>query len=68
MVLLDRIRYYENLIFYTADERYGHQYEEQKEAYRKMAMEFLQEESEEYRKDLRMPFSNRGRLMRPKSC
>ncbi|HHT30920.1 MULTISPECIES: DUF6377 domain-containing protein [Petrimonas] len=56
----NRIRYYENLIFYTADERYGHQYEEQKEAYRKMAMEFLQEESEEYRKEFAHALQQQG--------
>ena len=47
----NRIRYYENLIFYTNDTRYSQQYEKEKEAYRDKVMALLDDQSEEYKKE-----------------
>jgi hypothetical protein len=47
-----RIRYYENLIFYTADTNFSKQYEIQKEEYRDKVMELLGKNSDEYKKEL----------------
>ena len=47
----NRIRYFENLIFYTNDTRYSQQYEKEKEAYRDKVMALLDDQSEEYKKE-----------------
>lgn len=46
------IRYYENLIFYTAETRHSQEYERVKEEYRDKAMELLNKDSEEHKKEL----------------
>lgn len=56
------IRYFENLIFYTADARYSQKYEEEKEAYRDKAMDLLTKESEEYYKELAHKFQREGQF------
>lgn len=54
------IRYYENLIFYTADNKHSQQYEIEKEEYRNMSMELLDENSEEYKKELAHKLQQKG--------
>lgn len=56
------IRYFENLIFYTADIKHSQQYEKQKEVYRDKAMVLLHEDSEEYRKELAHKLQEEGRF------
>lgn len=56
------IRYFENLIFYTADIKYSQQYEKEKEAYRDKVMGLLYEESEEYKKELAHKLQQEGRF------
>lgn len=56
------IRYFENLIFYTADIKHSQQYEKEKEVYRDKAMGLLNEESEEYRKELAHKLQEDGRF------
>jgi hypothetical protein len=46
------IRYYENLIFYTADREFSKEYEAKKEAYRDEVMKILYDQSDEYKKEL----------------
>lgn len=46
------IRYYENLIFYTANHHFTAQYEKEKEKCRENVMEVLSKESDEYQKEL----------------
>ena len=48
----NRIRYYENLIFYTADANFSKQYEIKKEEYRDKVMLLLDNKSIEYKKEL----------------
>lgn len=47
----NRIRYFENLIFYTNDTRYSQPYEINKEEYRDKVMHLLANQSEEYSKE-----------------
>ena len=54
------IRYYENLIFYTADNKHSQQYEIEKEEYRNMSMELLNENSVEYKKELAHKLQEKG--------
>lgn len=54
------IRYYESLIFYTADNRHSIQFEKEKEEYRNRAMELLDEDSEEYKKELAHKLQQNG--------
>ncbi|MBN2765905.1 MAG: hypothetical protein JXR27_05985 [Paludibacteraceae bacterium] len=46
------IRYYENLIFYTADSEFTKQYEAKKEGFRDEVMKILYDQSDEYKKEL----------------
>ncbi|MEA4983147.1 MAG: DUF6377 domain-containing protein [Paludibacter sp.] len=46
------IRYYENLIFYTADHNFANQYEKAKEVCRDKVMKVLFTDSDEYKKEL----------------
>jgi hypothetical protein len=45
------IRYYENLIFYTDDNKFSKKYEKEKENYRDKVMGMLYNQSDEYRKE-----------------
>ena len=56
------IRYFENLIFYTADSKHSLQYEEEKEAYRDKVMGLLDKESEEYKKELAHKLQQKGQF------
>lgn len=56
------IRYFESLIFYTSDSNHSRVYEEQKESYRDKVMELLDEESEEYKKELAHKLQEEGRF------
>ena len=46
------IRYYENLIFYTDDNKFSKQYEKEKEEYRDKVMGLLFNKTDEYKKEL----------------
>lgn len=58
----NRIRYFENLIFYTNDPRYSQQYEVRKEAYRDSVMDLLDNQSEEYKKELAHKLQSSGQF------
>jgi hypothetical protein len=48
----NKIRFYENLINYTADAKFSKQYENEKEEYREKVMSILYNKSDEYKKEL----------------
>ena len=56
------IRYFESLIFYTADSNHSRQYEEEKESYRDKVMGLLHKGSEEYKKELAHKLQEEGRF------
>lgn len=58
----NRIRYFENLIFYTNDPKYSQEYEVQKEAYRDSVMDLLDNQSEEYKKELAHKLQSSGQF------
>lgn len=55
------IRYYENLIKYTDDTKFSHEYIRKKEAYRDTVMSILYDKSDEYRKEVAVKLENKGR-------
>lgn len=57
----NRIRYYENLINYTADTKFSKQYEKEKEEYREKVMGLLYNQSDEYKKELACKLETEGR-------
>lgn len=56
----NKIRYYENLIKYTDDERFSREYIIKKEAYRDTVMSILPEESDEYLKEKAVKLQEAG--------
>lgn len=56
------IRFYENLIFYTADRKYSQEYEQLKEGYRQRVMQLLDKNSEEYKKELAHKLQTAGQF------
>lgn len=58
----NRIRYFENLIFYTNDTRYSQPYEIKKEEYRDKVMNLLGNQSEEYKKELAHKLQSSGQF------
>ncbi len=63
----NQIRYLENLIFYTNDPRYSLQYEEEKEMYRDMVMDLLDDQSEEYKKERAHKLQSAGQFAEAES-
>ncbi len=57
------IRYYENLIFYTANHHFTAQYEKEKEKCRENVMEVLSKESDEYQKELAQKLQLSGKYV-----
>lgn len=60
----NRIRYFENLIFYTNDSRYSQPYEIKKEEYRDKVMDLLGDQSEEYKKESAHKMQSAGQFTR----
>lgn len=58
----NNIRYYENLIKYTDDERFSSEYIVKKEAYRDTVMSILPEKSDEYLKEKAIKLQESGRV------
>lgn len=58
----NRIRYFENLIFYINDPRYSQQYEVRKESYRDSVMDLLDKQSEEYKKEFAHKLQSSGQF------
>lgn len=56
----NRIRYYENLIKYTDDDRFSNEYMMEKEAYRDTVMLLLSENSDEYLKEKAVKLQDKG--------
>ncbi|MEA5127567.1 MAG: DUF6377 domain-containing protein [Proteiniphilum sp.] len=56
------IRYFESLIFYTYDSNHSQLYEEKKESYRDTVMSLLDEDSEEYKKELAHKLQQKGQF------
>ena len=56
------IRYYENLINYTDDIVFSKEYEKKKEDYRDKAMELLNDQSDEYKKEYAFKLQKDGRF------
>lgn len=56
------IRYFENIIFYTSDANHSRLYEEEKESYRYKVMGLLDEQSEEYKKELAHKLQQEGKF------
>lgn len=61
------IRYYENLIFYTANPNHSWRYEEAKESYRDKVMGLLIEDTEEYQKELAHKLQQEGKFSEAES-
>jgi len=57
----NRIRFYENLINYTADTKFSKQYEKEKEEYREKVMGLLYNQSDVYKKELACKLETEGR-------
>ena len=62
MYCWNNIRYYENLIKYTDDERFSSEYIVKKEAYRDTVMSILPEKSDEYVKEKAIKLQESGRV------